>query len=126
MANTLLNLPGVRIQEVLLSAPPIVGVSTSVAGFVGTAPKADRFVDQAVLITSADQFVANYVFAPPAADSTDPETRDKTQDATVSTDLSRAVFGFFANGGAACYVVNINSADPTDAVTAVTTIGLPL
>src|SRR5690349_4010906 len=122
MANPLLNLPGVKIQEVLLSAPPIVGVSTSIAGFVGTAPKSDRFADQARLVTSADQFTADYIFAPPATGTTDPETRDKTQDATVSTDLSRAVFGFFANGGSACYIVNVNSDKSED----VANTGLPL
>jgi phage tail sheath protein FI len=84
------NLPGVKIQEVLLGSPPIAGVGTSTAGFVGAAPDAAVAVDAVpVQITSFDQFKATYVNA-----------------ATRSTQLSRAVRGFFANGGTECYVVN--------------------
>lgn len=82
-------LPGVRINEVQLAAPPISGVGTSTAGFVGKAPKPGKRPNQAFLITSIDQFLSEYVV-----------------DATVSTDLSRAVMGFFRNGGTTCYVVN--------------------
>ena len=38
MPTTYVNTPGVQIQEVRLASPPIVGVSTSIAGFVGQAP----------------------------------------------------------------------------------------
>lgn len=93
------NLPGVKIQEVRLGGPPIVGVGTSTAGFVGRAPKGGVFVDQPRLVTSADQFVAEYIV-----------------DATTSTALSWAVLGFFANGGTACYVVNADSDTPSEVV----------
>lgn len=92
-------LPGVKINEVQLAAPPISGVSTSVAGFVGKAPKALSFVGKAHLVTSIDQFLAQYV-----------------GDAKSSTPLSRAVFGFFRNGGSACYVVDMDSDDKGDIV----------
>ena len=99
------NLPGVKIQEVLLGSPPIAGVGTSTAGFVGKAPDAAVAVDTVpVQITSFDQFKATYVGA-----------------ATRSTNLSRAVRGFFGNGGTECFVVNVkveglgnpNAADTT-------------
>ncbi len=102
------NTPGVQINEVRLVAPPIQGASTSVAGFVGAAPKAGRFTNQARLITSADHFSADYVLHNP--------TVVGDADATRSTPLSRAVFGFFANGGTQVYVVNVDSANATDAV----------
>jgi len=98
------NTPGVQINEVRLIAPPIQGASTSVAGFVGAAPKAGRFTNTARLLTSADQFSANYILA-------DPTVAGDTG-ATRSSPLSRAVLGFFANGGTQCYVVNVDSADP--------------
>jgi len=98
------NTPGVQIDEVRLVAPPIQGASTSIAGFVGAAPKGGRFTNTARLLTSADQFSANYVLA----DATTPGDAG----ATRSTPLSRAVLGFFANGGTQCYVVNVDPSDP--------------
>lgn len=91
--------PGVQIKEVRLGSPPIAGVGTSTAGFVGQAPKSGRFVDSARLVTSADQFTAEYI-----------------DDATTSTPLARAVLGFYTNGGSTCYVVNVDSALASDVV----------
>src|SRR5215204_1022881 len=101
MPTIFVNTPGVQINEVRLGPPPIAGVGTSTAGFVGQSPTAGRFPDVARLVTSADQFTADYI-----------------QAATTSTPLSRAVLGFFANGGTACYVVNTDSNTATDAVAA--------
>lgn len=99
MPTTYVNTPGVQINEVRLGPPPIAGVGTSTAGFVGAAPKAGKFPNVARLVTSADQFSNDYI-----------------ADATTSTPLSRAVLGFFANGGMACYVVNVDSTAPADVV----------
>lgn len=99
MPTTYVNTPGVQINEVRLGPPPIAGVGTSTAGFVGAAPKAGKFPNVARLVTSADQFSNDYI-----------------ADATTSTPLSRAVLGFFANGGTACYVVNVDSTAPADVV----------
>jgi phage tail sheath protein FI len=93
MAASLPNLPGVRIQEIQLAGPPITGGGTSTAGFVGMAPKTGQFTNTPRLVTSTDQFSADYV-----------------RDATTSTPLSFAVQGFFQNGGTECYVVNTDSA----------------
>jgi hypothetical protein len=87
------NTPGVQINEVRLSGPPIVGVGTSTAGFVGQAPRNGQFTNIAQRVTSADQFAAEFI-----------------GNATTSTPLSRAVLGFFANGGTDCFVVNVDSA----------------
>ena len=105
MATSFPTLPGVKIKEVALSAPPISGVGTSTAGFVGVAPLKGQFTMVARLVTSFDQFVQDYINDPGG---------DSTKNATKSTDLSFAVFGFFQNGGNECYVVNTDSAAATD------------
>jgi phage tail sheath protein FI len=99
---TLLNLPGVRIQEVRLGAPPIAGVGTSTAGFVGKAPDDTKFKNVLRQVTSADQFFADYIRDPAFPD-------DETKGAQSSTKLGDAVLGFFQNGGTECYVVNVGS-----------------
>lgn len=101
MATTYINVPGVQINEVRLGSPPIAGVGTSTAGFVGIAPNLTNasFADNARPVTSADQFIADYIGDPTVANR-------------KSTDLSRAVLGFFANGGQKCYVVHIKKASP--------------
>src|SRR5689334_18563889 len=96
----LLNLPGVRINEIRLDAPAISGVSTSTPGFVGLAPKADAFPDLARPVTSFDQFQQEYIAEP---DGTIPAAR-------TSTDFSHALLGYFKNGGGPCYVVNTGPA----------------
>jgi phage tail sheath protein FI len=103
MGTLFANLPGVKIQEVALGAPPIVGVGTSTAGFVGKAPNAKLAIDTAaVQITSYDQFLLTYVNP---VDSSGNLTNPPL--VTRSTSLSRAVRGFFSNGGTECYVVNV-------------------
>jgi phage tail sheath protein FI len=99
---TLLNLPGVRIQEVRLGAPPIAGVGTSTAGFVGEAPDKTKFKNVLRQVTSADQFYADYIRDPAFPD-------DETKGAQTNTKLGNAVLGFFQNGGTECYVVNVGS-----------------
>ncbi len=97
MATNLTFLPGVRILEVLLGAPPIAGAGTSTAGFVGKVGTDKRPAGQQlnpVLITSADDFASKFDGIPDA--SVPPKLK--------STPLFRAVNGFFANGGTACYV----------------------
>jgi uncharacterized protein len=101
MPTTYVNVPGVQISEVRLGSPPIAGVGTSTAGFVGKAPNLTdpSFADKARPVTSADQFIADYI-----GDLGAPNLR--------STPLSRAVLGFFANGGQKCFVVHIKKAPP--------------
>lgn len=82
--------PGVYVQEVPSGARTIGRVGTSSAGFVGVAPKPDAPRETVVTIDNWTQFVTTFV-----------------GDATEGTHLSTAVYGFFANGGSRCYVVNI-------------------
>ena len=99
MATSFPTLPGVKIMEVRLAGPPISGVGTSTAGFVGVAPKAGQFTMIARVVTSFDQFTNDYIGT-----------------ATTSTPLAYAVQGFFLNGGTECYVVNTDSAAAPDFV----------
>ena len=97
------NVPGVRIEETALAPPPIFGVSTSVAGFVGFAPGAVDAADTGPrLVTSADQFIKLYMGG-----------------ANRSNSLSRAALGFFANGGTQCYIVHTPTANAADLVAGV-------
>jgi len=99
MSTNFLNLPGVRIQEVRLGAPPIAGVGTSTAGFVGKSPDPARFPNVLRQVTSVDQFFADYI-----RDPTDPDNEAKG--AQENTNLGKAVIGFFQNGGNECFIVN--------------------
>ena len=88
--------PGIYVQEQAGGARPIGAVGTSTAGFVGTAPDPSARPNEAVPVNNWSDFLR--IFAEP-------------EDAP-STDLSRAVYGFFDNGGGRCYVVNIAEGDP--------------
>ncbi|MEE2524083.1 phage tail sheath subtilisin-like domain-containing protein [Pseudarthrobacter sp. J75] len=88
MANYLA--PGVYVQEIPSGARPIGQVSTSIAAFVGVAPDDSAFRHEAVVLDNWSQFVDRFVGK-----------------AGVGSPLSNAVYGFFANGGGRCYVVNV-------------------
>jgi len=79
--------PGVYIEE-FAPAAPIAGVGTNTAAFVGTALSGP--IARPTLVESWDEFVAvfgGFVTEPPDAY------------------LAPAVYGFFLNGGTACYIV---------------------
>jgi len=84
--------PGIYVEEVPSGARPIGPVGTSTAGFVGVAPNPAAHVDRALAVNNWTQFLDLYV-----GDVANPQ----------GTPLSRAVFGFFDNGGTRCWVVNV-------------------
>jgi phage tail sheath protein FI len=65
-------------------------VGTSTAAFLGVAPAADKHLNEPLAISNWGQFVREF------ADENSP-----------STDLARAVYGFFNNSGSRCYVLNV-------------------
>ncbi|MGC9670024.1 phage tail sheath family protein [Planosporangium sp. 12N6] len=79
--------PGVYVEEVPSGSRPIEGVGTSVAAFVGLAEKGPFHTP--TLVTTWSQYVQ--IFG----------------DVVEGTYLSRAVYGYFANGGGICYVVRV-------------------
>jgi phage tail sheath protein FI len=88
--------PGVYVVEEQRGARPIGAVGTSTAGLVGVAPNAAARPNEAVGVSNWSDFLR--IFAPENGSPT-------------STALSRAVYGFFDNGGGRCYVVNIGEGD---------------
>jgi phage tail sheath protein FI len=65
-------------------------VGTSTAAFLGVAPAVGKHLNVPVAVSNWGQFDREFI------DENSP-----------STDLARAVYGFFLNGGSRCYVVNI-------------------
>ncbi|GAA1061414.1 phage tail sheath subtilisin-like domain-containing protein [Agromyces bracchium] len=88
--------PGVFIEE-FTPASPIVGVSTSVAAFIGVTQSGPIMDPQE--ITSWDEFVAT--FGGPL---------DETYANGDKAYLTASVKGFFVNGGTTCYIVRTSSA----------------
>lgn len=83
--------PGVYVEERRRGVAPIQGVSTSTYGTAGFTLKGP--VDQAVLVTSFDQFSRQFGAF--------------TEDSAMPTHL----FAFFSNGGRRAYVVRVVAAD---------------
>jgi phage tail sheath protein FI len=79
--------PGVYVEEAEAGARPIEGVGTAVAAFVGLA-SAGPF-NQPTLVTNWSQFTGNF------------------GEFVEGSYLHHAVYGYFQNGGGACYVVRI-------------------
>ncbi len=92
--------PGVYIEEVQSGARPIQAVGTSTAGFIGVAPGKNAPKQTAVRINNWQQFVKTFLDEP------------GKEEPTELTDLVRAVYGFYQNGGTTCYVVNIGKSAP--------------
>jgi phage tail sheath protein FI len=87
--------PGVYIEEFTPGAP-IQGVGTSTAAFIGTITKGTA--DTPTLIQSWDDFASQF------------------GEITAGTTnyLAPAVYGFFLNGGTACYILNVTAEEIKD------------
>ena len=90
MATTYLT-PGVYVEEVDKGPKPIEGVGTSTAAFVGFAERGP--VNQPTFITNWTQYVNAFGSFIPGGY------------------LAHAVYGFFNNGGATCYITRLPMAD---------------
>ena len=82
--------PGIYVEEVSQGKHSIQGVGTTTAAFVGPAPFREARPHEAVAINSWPQFLKVF-----------------TRPDTPGNALSRAVYGFFLNGGRRCFIVNI-------------------
>src|SRR5687768_5024689 len=87
--------PGVYVEEVEAGSRPIEGVGTAVAAFVGLAARGPT--NAPTLITTWAQFVN--IFG----------------DFIEGSYLAHAVYGYFLNGGGACYVVRVGGDGPATA-----------
>ncbi|RJO70870.1 phage tail sheath family protein [Nocardia panacis] len=86
--------PGVYIDELPSAVRTIVGVPTSIAAFVGWAP---RGPDEAVHITSFDDYVQNY------------------GGLNANSPMSQAVYQFYLNGGSEAEIVRLAGSGSTAA-----------
>src|SRR5918911_864538 len=89
--------PGVYIDEIT-TAGPIAGAATSIAGFVGPARRGP--INEPVRLANWNAFVA--AFGLP--DDLGPYLP------TTTLQVTPAVAGFFANGGADCWFVRVGTA----------------
>jgi phage tail sheath protein FI len=96
--------PGIFVEEVPGQSNQITAVGTSTAAFVGKAPLADAYPMVPRAVNNWSEFESTFM----------PE-EDRT-----STVLSNAVYGFFANGGSRCFIVNLG--DETAITRAVATL----
>jgi hypothetical protein len=81
--------PGVYVEEVDSGARPIEGVGTAIAAFVGMASSGP--VNTPTLVTNWSQYASLF------------------GDFLDGCYLGHAVYGYFLNGGGACYVVRVGS-----------------
>ena len=81
--------PGVYVEEVEAGSRPIEGVGTAVAAFVGLAAQGP--FNEPTLVTNWSQFTQAF------------------GDFVDGSYLAHAVYGYFNNGGGACYVVRIGA-----------------
>jgi phage tail sheath protein FI len=81
--------PGVYVREVESGSRPIEGVGTALAAFVGLAAKGK--INTPVLVTNWSQFTEEF------------------GEFVEDSYMAHAVYGYFNNGGGACYVVRIGS-----------------
>jgi len=79
--------PGVYVEEVEAGTRPIEGVGTAVAAFIGFADKGP--FNEPVLCTNWSQFTQTF------------------GDFSPGRYLAPAVYGYFQNGGGACYVLRV-------------------
>src|SRR4051812_28107486 len=79
--------PGVYVEEMEAGSRPIEGVGTAVAAFVGLASQGP--FNTPTLVTNWSQFVAAF------------------GDFMEGSFLAHSVYGYFNNGGGACYVVRV-------------------
>jgi phage tail sheath protein FI len=87
--------PGIYVEEVSTGTKPIGMVGTSTAAFVGVAPASNARLNEAVACNNWSEFVKHFV-----------------GEGDSGTDLARAVYGFFDNGGGRGYVVNVGKGKP--------------
>jgi len=121
MPQTYLS-PGVYVEEIDRGTKPIEAVGTSTAAFIGITAEASRKaidpatgervvvesrLNKATLVTNWTQFV------------------DTFGDFTPGAYLPDAVYGYFANGGGACYVTSLRALKEADADVKAAAVTIP-
>jgi len=106
--------PGVYVEEIPSSVRPIGGVGTSTAGFIGRA----ALVDMAETPSSTDAAKDYYLLAdgndPKRITSWEEYKRNFGDFQPENEVLSHAVYGFFNNGGTACWIARAISTNEVE------------
>lgn len=107
--------PGVYVEEVP-GTPPLVGVGTSTAGFVGevdaaaTNPDGSAFEMPLLPGSETEQYALAEVNAPTLVTNWTQFQNSFGDFHAANSTLAHAVYGLFNNGGTACYVVRVDDA----------------
>jgi phage tail sheath protein FI len=149
--------PGVYVEEVPPLASPIAGASTSTPGFIGVIPDTVQLVANTISTDSAQLRTQGHKFVdfalPPAASTHFVTTWSQftklfggllgdsasavTQVANPAINLgqrnlAQAIYGFFNNGGAGCYVARVageadleNALNTFDAIDDISMVAAP-
>ena len=105
MAQTYLS-PGVYVEEVDRGTKPIEAVGTSMAAFIGiTAEASVKAFDAA----TNERVVVESRLNKPTLVTSWTQFTDMYGDFTSGAYLPDAVYGYFANGGGACYVTSLRA-----------------
>lgn len=119
MATTYLS-PGVYVEEVPSGTAPIVGVGTSIAGFIGVIPQSITTTSETTSATTSSPSTSTP--STPSDFAAKGEVKlctnfsefkrffgDFSQNSVQQNILAHAVYGFLRNGGVRCYIVTVNS-----------------
>ncbi|MGX8904715.1 phage tail sheath family protein [Streptomyces netropsis] len=100
--------PGVYVKEAPSGSHTIGGASTSIPAFIGYTPNGVK--NTPTLVRSWKEYLTQFAteFEPSAEASGGKNAEDTPPDLSPLY-LAEAVFGFFANGGAQCYIVSLDS-----------------
>lgn len=103
--------PGVYVEEIDRGSRPIEGVQTNIGGFIGftEAVRGEAEVGKPMLITSWNQYLE--YFGKAGSDGF-AQFRDEDARKDYYAYLPFAVYGWFLNGGARCWVVSIGTQLP--------------
>lgn len=116
--------PGVYVEEVPSGSAPIAGVSTSIAGFIGSVSANIVTPEQPGQVDSSGNpihYPAAAAGAPMLITSWENYKKNFGDFQIGNRTLSHAVYGFFNNGGTRCWVTSVTEANFETAVTQATT-----
>ncbi len=109
--------PGVYVEEVR-STPPIIGVGTSTAAFIGAVDTSDPGIQMPLKPGSDDKHYELVNELEPRLVTNFAQFTTLLGDFQAgNSTLAHAVYGFFNNGGSRCYVVRVSGIGENNAAT---------
>ncbi|MBN2394145.1 MAG: phage tail sheath family protein [Anaerolineae bacterium] len=112
--------PGVYIEEVDRGTKPIEAVGTSVTAFLGiTAYATDKTFEDGKFISEKSvlgvpQRITNWTEYKNIFSKWDPDKKEYLSPFVEGAYLPEAVYGYFENGGGACYIVSLRTVEAAD------------